>query len=264
MKNLHFAYLMTIGFDAPVTKHSYSLKCCPLTNERQKVENLTVTVNGKEVRTTDTDVYGNILISGAIPEAHTSFEVIASGEVQTGLDICESYDSEIARSYIYKHFTAMTFPGEKLTDVFKKSDIKIIETPYDRALYLFRLTSGLIKYQKGVTDISTTAEQALSGGHGVCQDYAHIMLALCRMAGLPCRYVVGMMLGEGESHAWTEVLCRGVWYGFDPTNNKLVDDNYIKISCGRDYHDCTVNKGVFYGFANQHQSINVSVIERNE
>lgn len=84
------------------------------------------------------------------------------------------------------------------------------------------------KYVTGSTQIHATAEEALKLGEGVCQDYAHIMLSLLRIEGIPCRYVVGIMQGEGASHAWTEVLCNGYWYGFDPTNNKLVDDEYIK------------------------------------
>ena len=63
-----------------------------------------------------------------------------------------------------------------------------------------------IRYVHGVTDIHTTAAEALALGRGVCQDYAHIMLVLCRLCGLPARYVSGHLLGEGGTHAWIEVL----------------------------------------------------------
>ena len=97
---------------------------------------------------------------------------------------------------------------------------------------------------------------------GVCQDYAHILIALLRMMRIPARYVVGMMIGEGFSHAWVEMEADGRWYGLDPTNDVLVGENYIKISHGRDYNDCIVNKGVFTGMASQKQDISVIVCEQ--
>ena len=67
------------------------------------------------------------------------------------------------------------------------------------------------------------------------------------------------MQGEGVSHAWVEICANGIWYGMDPTNDKLVDDTYIKISHGRDYKDCIVNRGVFTGTGTQTQSVHVNV-----
>lgn len=116
-------------------------------------------------------------------------------------------------------------------------------------------------YEQGVTDISTTAEEALLLGKGVCQDYSHIMLSLCRMERIPSRYVVGMLMGEGLSHAWVEICSDGHWIALDPTNNLVVDTQHIKISSGRDYQDCIINQGVFTGFASQVQHIQVSVKE---
>ena len=63
-----------------------------------------------------------------------------------------------------------------------------------------------------------------------------------------------MLYGEGSSHAWTEVLCRGYWYGFDPTNRKIVNDEYIRVSCGRDSSDCLLITGTMNGEAKQTQS----------
>ena len=81
------------------------------------------------------------------------------------------------------------------------------------------------------------------------------------MKKIPCRYVTGMMLGEGKSHAWVEVYSDGMWIGMDPTNSQLVDDFYIKIAHGRDYSDCLVNQGIFTGNVTQIQEISVNVEE---
>ena len=117
------------------------------------------------------------------------------------------------------------------------------------------------QYVPGSTSIRTTAEQALDLGMGVCQDYSHILLSLCRLERIPCRYVVGMLMGEGLSHAWVEICQDGRWIALDPTNNLVVDDQHIKISAGRDYRDCIINQGLFVGQTTQHQEILVRVQE---
>ena len=113
-------------------------------------------------------------------------------------------------------------------------------------------THQALQYAHNVTDIHTTAAQALALGQGVCQDYAHIMLALCHLCSLPARYVSGHMLGEGGTHAWVEVLLPtperhdvAMTIPFDPTNRKLVDFNYLSIAVGRDYYDIAPTSGTF-------------------
>ena len=83
---------------------------------------------------------------------------------------------------------------------------------------------------------------------GVCQDFAHLMLSIMRLEGIPSRYVSGLADGEGESHAWLESFIDGEWVGFDPTHDCVTKDKpYIAFSIGRDYLDCSPNRGVFRG-----------------
>lgn len=95
----------------------------------------------------------------------------------------------------------------------------------------------------------TTAAEALSVGQGLCQDYAHLMLAICRAAGLPARYVSGHMLGEGGSHAWVEVFLptQGglTAFAIDPTNRRQPHLGYGTVAVGRDYHDVSPTSGSF-------------------
>lgn len=108
---------------------------------------------------------------------------------------------------------------------------------------------GAMRYGFGATDTHTSAAQALSGGVGLCQDYAHIMVAMCRAAGVAARYVSGHMLGEGGSHAWTEVLLPDgagyAAYGFDPTNRRRPGLDYVTVAVGRDYSDVPPTAGSF-------------------
>ena len=81
------------------------------------------------------------------------------------------------------------------------------------------------------------------------------------MAKIPARYVAGMMVGEGYSHAWVEVLSDGIWYALDPTHACEAKENYIKIGVGRDAEDCMINKGILKGGGMQTQEIRVLVEE---
>jgi transglutaminase-like putative cysteine protease len=108
-------------------------------------------------------------------------------------------------------------------------------------------------YTSEVTDVKTTAQVALQLGKGVCQDYAHIMLVLCRLCGIPARYVSGHMLGEGGTHAWVEVLLpdpghagQFLAHAFDPTHNRRPGHTYIVIAVGRDYRDVAPTSGTFH------------------
>lgn len=84
-----------------------------------------------------------------------------------------------------------------------------------------------------------------SSAAGVCQDFAHILLAFLRAQNVICRYVAGLTTGEGASHAWVEVFDGETWIGVDPTHQRFCDDNYVKISQGPDFSFCALERGVF-------------------
>jgi transglutaminase-like putative cysteine protease len=107
-------------------------------------------------------------------------------------------------------------------------------------------------YRFGVTGVRTTAAQALALGAGVCQDYSHVMLALCRVCGLPARYVSGHMLGQGGTHAWVEVVLPtrdgkgdGIAWVFDPTHASRGGLGYVTIAVGADYSDVAPTSGSY-------------------
>lgn len=110
-----------------------------------------------------------------------------------------------------------------------------------------------IAYEYGPTSVATTAAEAYAGGRGVCQDHAHVMLALCRAVGVPARYVSGHLLGEGGSHAWVEVVVRdgdrARAIALDPCNGRRADASYITVATGRDYAHVAPTSGSYDGDA---------------
>jgi transglutaminase-like putative cysteine protease len=114
--------------------------------------------------------------------------------------------------------------------------------------------AAAMRYRHDVTSVHTTAAEALRGGAGVCQDYAHVMLALSRLCGLPARYVSGHLVGEDGSHAWVEVLLPPAGAGsplvavaFDPTNDRRAGSQYLTVAVGRDYTDVAPTHGSYNG-----------------
>jgi len=113
-------------------------------------------------------------------------------------------------------------------------------------------THATLTWEWGVTGIHTTAIDAIRGGRGVCQDFAHIMIAACRASGIAARYVSGHLVGEGGSHAWVEVLSphpeRPGWCtveAWDPTHDRPAGDGYVTIAVGRDYADVAPLSGSY-------------------
>ncbi len=122
-------------------------------------------------------------------------------------------------------------------------------------------------YKTGVTGVSTVATEALQLRAGVCQDYAHVMIGLCRLAGLPARYVSGYFFNAGRrpdeaeaSHAWVEVHLPGYgWAAYDPTHDRPADERYVKIAAGRDYGDVRPVSGTYRGAPTKELHVEVSV-----
>lgn len=108
-----------------------------------------------------------------------------------------------------------------------------------------------MRYVPDATSVETTAAEAFAQGTGVCQDYAHVMITLCRLCGIPARYVSGHLLGEGGTHAWLEVIepapGTGTAHvaGFDPTHDRRTTMKYVFVAAGRDYTDVAPTSGQF-------------------
>jgi transglutaminase-like putative cysteine protease len=123
------------------------------------------------------------------------------------------------------------------------------------------------KYKPAATKVETSALEALRLRAGVCQDFAHVMLGMCRTIGLPTRYVSGYFLNADRrpdeieaSHAWIEAYIPGHgWSGYDPTHGRAADDRYVKIAVGRDYADIRPVSGVYRGAPTRELNVAVRV-----
>jgi len=132
----------------------------------------------------------------------------------------------------------------KSTPIFRRT-FAIAET-------LCAWTHRALRYEPDETGIETTASQVLARGRGVCQDFAHLMIALCRAQNVAARYVSGTNCGEGAMHAWVEVLCDESWVAFDPTHNRRTRSDCVFVATGRDFRDVSPMTGTYRGHATAH------------
>ena len=139
---------------------------------------------------------------------------------------------------------------------------------FGQAVAIMHWVHREFRYETGSTTVSTHLEEAFALRRGVCQDFTHVMLGLCRAVGIPARYASGYLyngprdhlVGAQASHAWPEVFFPGVgWIGFDPTNETLADERYIKIAVGRDYDDVAPVRGTYHGSGHAKMSVTVEV-----
>jgi transglutaminase-like putative cysteine protease len=137
------------------------------------------------------------------------------------------------------------------------------------------LVYNRFRYEKGATHVHSSIEDALRTCAGVCQDFAHLLLAMLRMRGLPARYVSGYLvplrateegasveevIGGQASHAWTEAYLPGQgWFGLDPTMGQPAGKQHVRVAYGRDYGDAAPVRGIYKGHAGQRLSVDVRV-----
>lgn len=262
MSKLCFEYSMRLYYSEEVNPCHFTIKCIPPDTDRQKVEKLSIDMDPRAEYSFGTDGFGNNKIIGALWENHDHYYLNIKGEVSI-LQLL--YEEPVIESQVgmYKYPFGKTLYSEKLKGyaacLEEELSANNVEKPYDKALFVMHKLFEYLKYDTDATNVDTSAAEAFELGRGVCQDYAHIFICIARLMGIPCRYVVGLMTGEGASHAWVEILGKGKWIGLDPTNNLLVDDNYIKLGHGRDAADCKINLGIMRGGGDQRQEIEVKV-----
>ena len=250
-------------YDAPVDYALQQVRLTPANNRQQTVESWDIAIDGGRCELTFNDQYKNPTMMVSIDQGGSSLTLTASGEVET-------HDTSGVLGKVYGnaplwHFvqpTDLTKPGRgirKLGRMVKQDDI--LASLHDLSAEIAKQ----VTYTTGVTYAATTAEEALAGGGGVCQDHAQIFISAVRSAGVPARYVSGYLMmnnrvEQDASHAWAEAHVDGLgWVGFDISNGISPDERYVRIATGRDYRDAAPISGVRRGPAKESMIVSLQV-----
>lgn len=238
---LSYEYVTRVVFSHTLSQHNILLRCLPAREVFQQPVEECFELSEKFWKGERRDGFGNRIISGGTDQWHSTLEYVSRGKVVT-----ETYCIPDAKPHPMYLLPSFRFGqdngyGEFLPVIAESRHMKGL----DGILHIMHFVFGYMDYCSGTTNINTSLETVIESRRGVCQDYAHLMVALCRQAGYPARYVCGLMSGEGATHAWVEVHDGQCWYAFDPTNDTAVASGYVKLAHGRNALDCPVSRGMY-------------------
>ncbi len=229
------------------------------------------------------DTFGNAVYHFDIPQPHDRLTLVARAAVETQAQppLPDSLDrgewdrlkSDFLRGEHFDFLAVHGFTGT--TEALKAFVIEkgLDELPVLDPLSAVRELSHVIfeafEYEAGVTRADSPIDHVLDTRRGVCQDFAHVMIAICRMWGIPARYVSGYLFTDRKhhdrsdpdaTHAWVEVYLPSLrWVGFDPTNDIVTGERHIACAIGRDYSDVPPTRGVYKGEAESTLTVGVTV-----
>ena len=242
-----------ISADTAVSRHYLLFRCTPVSNDCQSVQSVNTKQIGFDFINSSFDSFGNSIMYGGTFNEHLSLYWSSEGIVRLTPYLIKNTE----QSLVYAFNTQMTASDAAIIEF--KETITHSRNVLDLAFCVMDKVHSAISYTQNVTDSRTKAYEAYALKKGVCQDYAHLMLCILREFNIPCRYVNGFIEGEGQTHAWVDVLVDGYWHGFDPTHNKKIEYGYISLAHGRDASDCSVSRGVFSSKSNNRMSAFVCV-----
>ncbi|HEX3628237.1 MAG TPA: transglutaminase family protein [Verrucomicrobiae bacterium] len=260
-------------YASPVSESFNEVRLHPVSDESQHVNDFLLKILPATRLRHHPDFYSNIVHHFEIPEPHTTLLIESLLHVTTrpqpSLPETETpfplaRISEAARAPRVFDF----LQESRFVDLSPQTWRYALDAAHEAAdtwqaaLAIMRFVHAHVKYESKSTHVYTHMSDVLRERRGVCQDFAHVMIGLCRSLKIPALYVSGYLATEiaSATHAWTEVLIPGIgWRGLDPTHNRQANDNYVKIAVGRDYADVPPVTGNYKGTTDRKMSVSVKI-----
>ena len=262
MEEFYIEYFIENKYQTPVRKANFQLLVIP-DSSLQKVQELKLSCSENQEVNLSRNIFGFETINYYISKPFSEFWFKLSAKItkpeinpfyvspllpEDELELIQTLDFQIDNN-LFLSSTDLTKMPTVVNCTFPEysGEIQIFEYLLKLNSYLFEL----LEYSPESTDVNTPIEEVLRIRKGVCQDYAHLFISVCRQNKIPARYVSGYLnqgadfIGSSQLHAWVEALIPELgWVGFDATNNLVADHYYIKIAHGTDYRDCSPIIGV--------------------
>jgi transglutaminase-like putative cysteine protease len=270
-------------YDKPVRESVMELWMQPQKRANQRLISFELEIDPAAQLFSYADTFGNAVYHFDIPQPHERLTIMSRSAVETEppaalpdqLDRGEwdRLRSDFVRGehfdFLHPHGFAgptealLAFVAEKNLEELRVRDPLRALRDLNQAIY------EAFAYEAGVTRADSPIDDVLKARKGVCQDFAHVMIAICREWGVPARYVSGYLFTDRKAgdrsdpdatHAWVEVFLPSLrWVGFDPTNNILAAERHIACAVGRDYSDVPPSRGVYKGEAESELAVGVTV-----
>jgi transglutaminase-like putative cysteine protease len=268
-------------YSAPISESLSELRMQPRSEGLQRCRSFLLGTDPQARMFVYRDHLGNVVHHFDIPGAHRHLTITAEAVVELATPpplpdtlaptAWEELDALIGRDDYWEYLLDSRFAWS--SDLLLAFARELRLTRRDDPLSLLREMNGAInaafEYVPQHTHVDSPIDDALKARRGVCQDFSHIMIALCRRLRIPARYVSGYLFHRSEehdrsepdaTHAWVEALLPELgWVGFDPTNNLIAGERHVRTAVGRDYADVPPVRGVFKGTATSELAVAVSV-----
>jgi transglutaminase-like putative cysteine protease len=270
-------------YDEPVRESVIELHMQPRKSGGQGLVSFDLEIEPHAEVLSYADSWGNDVHHFDVPHPHQRLEIIARSVVETygraglpdvvGAEEWASLEDDAVRGDCWDFLSPSALVGatEALAAFMSEHDLDDPRRrdPLSALRGLSTTLFGALDYEAGITEPESPIDHALGEGRGVCQDFAHIMIAICRIWGVPARYVSGYLFTDrdthdrstpGATHAWVEAYLPSLgWIGIDPTNDILAGERHLAVAIGRDYADVPPSHGVFKGEAESRLAVGVSV-----
>jgi transglutaminase-like putative cysteine protease len=289
---LDIRYTTRFEYDSPVSESQNELRACPASDDRQALLHYNVTTTPSSRITWYADHWGTRVDTFGARLPHRTLEVVAEATVETwaqplitaaprraDLEALDFRDAHLEFLAASPHVR----PGPRVVEAARNAAEVAGDDVIGAALAVHRAVSSRLTYAPGETYVGVKVEDVLGAGRGVCQDFAHLAVAMYRSLGIPARYVSGFLYAaddatgaevvgdevEVQTHAWVEVAIptgdprrgRGgaTWLALDPTNSLEVGEQHVTIGRGRDYDDVAPFRGVFSGASDHELEVSVAM-----
>lgn len=278
MPKFKIRHITKYAYEDTVRDSANQIMLYPLNDQWQEVLQHNIVITGNPVVNIHRDYYGNEVGTFTHANPHKELAIDSRLLVETKYRAVPDDNSaqqvqwveleNIKNKIEYIDFLKLE-KFQALPEVEKqiKEERRKKNSPFQTAKDLCEYTYKEFTYQKGITTVETTVDEIWKLRSGVCQDFAHILLVMLRLMGIPARYVSGYvcpnedgMRGEGATHAWVEAYIPLYgWIGLDPTNNCIANDTHVRLAVGRNFSDCSPVKGTYRGTSSHTLEVIVTV-----
>ena len=274
-------HVTRFAYDAPVSESVMEVRMQPRSDALQRCLQFSFTTTPGARVLTYQDHDGNSIHFFNIPARHARLILTAEALVECdsspelpgelGLDAWTELDALAHSGEWWEYLAPSTFtrPTPRLQQLAREFALARTHDPLALLRRAMALTYEHFEYKPQTTRVDSPIDEALEARSGVCQDFAHIFIALVKPLGIPARYVSGYLFrnehsvdrsGDGATHAWVEAfLPRLGWIGLDPTNNLIASDRHVRVAIGRDYADVPPTRGVYKGLSAVRSELAVAV-----
>ncbi len=283
MPEYHIKHITRYTYASPVIDSANQVMLFPISDLQQEVKQHDLLISHHPSVEVFTDYFGNQVGIFSLIKPHSELRIqskihVITSEVSLPEDETPAEAQWENLSIIREQFPYMDFMllenFEAYDEVLNLSQgmIHPETTPFAAAVKMSAFVFENFEYKKGVTSVETQVDEILKLKAGVCQDFAHVLLVMLRLVGIPARYVSGYICpknhelrGEGATHAWVEAYIPFYgWLGLDPTNNCIVSDKHVRLAVGRSFTDCTPMKGTYKGSSEHVLEVSVLIDNGDE